>query len=241
MNRYSTMLLMATLMATSAHAQLDTAAAARHGCHFHRNQEHRFRGPITPEQALMIEETIARSDTFDIVHYDIAIDVTDYSGQTIRAATTVTFRALLENLTAIRFDLYQLSVDSVLYNGNQLAYDHDGQYLQIYFAGALETGVDHEVEVHYGGSPHRDDQWGGFYFEQDYIYNLGIGITTIPPNFGKVWYPCFDSFVEKATYTYHVKSAGTFRAHCQGEFLGETPLEGDTVIRSYALYQPIPS
>ena len=40
------------------------------------------------------------------------------------------------------------------------------------------------------------------YFASDLIYNLGIGLTTIPPNFGRVWYPCFDNFVERATYTY---------------------------------------
>ena len=47
----------------------------------------------------------------------------------------------------------------------------------------------------------------------DYIYTLGIGLTTIPPNFGKVWYPCFDNFVERATYTYHVTSAAG-KAYC---------------------------
>jgi len=94
--------------------------------------------------------------------------------------------------------------------------------------------------VHYQGNPHRDPEWGGFYFESNYIYNLGIGISSIPPNFGKVWYPCFDSFVER-TYEYHVKSAGTYRAHCQGDFLGEIQLGGDTVIRSFAMTLPIPN
>ena len=57
------------------------------------------------------------------------------------------------------------------------------------------------IDVWYQGSPYQDPYWGGFYFVSDYIYNLGIGLTTIPPNFGKVWYPCFDNFVERATYT----------------------------------------
>ena len=70
---------------------------------------------------------------------------------------------------------------------------------------------------------------------------IGIGLTTIPPNFGKVWYPCFDSFAERATYTYHVKSSGTFRAHCQGDFLGEVQLGGDTVVRTFRMGQRIPT
>ncbi|MFM7729361.1 MAG: M1 family aminopeptidase, partial [Flavobacteriales bacterium] len=97
------------------------------------------------------------------------------------------------------------------------------------------------VTVHYHGDPYQDPVWGGFYFQANYIYNLGIGLSTIPPNFGKVWYPCFDSFVERATYEYHVKSAGTFRAHCQGTFLGETVVAADTVVRSFAFNQPIPT
>ncbi|MEY3398051.1 MAG: hypothetical protein RL220_645, partial [Bacteroidota bacterium] len=44
-----------------------------------------------------------------------------------------------------------------------------------------------------------------------------------------------------ATYRYHVKSAGTYRAWCQGDFVGETALEGDTVIRSFELLQQIPT
>jgi aminopeptidase N len=105
----------------------------------------------------------------------------------------------------------------------------------------LSEGDTSAVTVYYHGDPYQDPVWGGFYFQANYIYNLGIGLSTIPPNFGKVWYPCFDSFVERATYEYHVKTSGTYRAHCQGTFLGETVVAGDTVIRSFAFNQPIPT
>ena len=74
-----------------------------------------------------------------------------------------------------------------------------------------------------------------------YIDNLGIGLTTVPPNFGKVWYPCFDSFMERAAYTFHVKSAGGRWLLGQGDFIGEVQLGGDTVIRSYDLPHAIPT
>lgn len=209
-----------------------------YGCHYFRNHPHPP-APMTDAQRDQIQETIARSDTFDILHYDIAIDVTRYGPQQIYAATTVDYRALMADQLFIRFDLFDLTVDSVTSPDGPLTFTHDGEFLKVDFPAAPAVGEDRSLTVHYHGHPHRDPDWGGFYFESNYIYNLGIGLTTIPPNFGKVWYPCFDSFVERATYTYHVKSAGTYRLHGQGTFLGEQQLLGDTVIRSYEMMQPI--
>ncbi len=210
------------------------------GCHFHRNQSAPM-APLSPGQRSEIEATIARSDTVDILHYDIHLDVTDYFGQSITAATTVSYKALVPDVGRIVLDLLDLTVDSVVSPDGPLSFVHDGQFLEVLFAVTPVVDEERELTVYYQGIPYRDPQWGGFYFAQNYIYNLGIGISTIPPNFGKVWYPCFDSFVERATYTYHVKSAGTYRLHGQGTFLGEVVLGGDTVIRSYSLQQAIPT
>ncbi|HRN35618.1 MAG TPA: M1 family aminopeptidase [Flavobacteriales bacterium] len=226
----------AVVMAVAgAHAQ-----PFQYGCHYFRNHPSAPAAP-TPAQRALIDDIIARSDTFDILHYDIAIDVTDYAGQQLKAATTVRFVPLMANQSFIRFELWDLQVDSVISSEGPLAFSQDTMHLRVNFPAPPTVGDTAELTVYYHGHPHRDPDWGGFYFESGYIYNLGIGIASIPPNFGKVWYPCFDSFVERATYTYHVKSAGTFRAHGQGDFLGEVQLGGDTVIRSFALDQPIPT
>jgi hypothetical protein len=209
------------------------------GCHFFRHQPH-FTG-YTEQDRTDIQSTIARSDTFDIIHYDIHLDVTNVSGQYIKGVTTVTFRALMPDQQDIRFDLLSLQVDSVTGDGGAYTHVNDGTYLRVFLPYVPEVGVDHELTVHYQGQPHKDPYWGGFYFEQGYIYNLGIGLTSIPPNFGKVWYPCFDSFVERATYSYHVKSTGNYRFHGQGDLVEEVMLEGDTVIRSYAFNYAIPT
>ena len=211
-----------------------------YGCHYFRHGYHPH--PVaTAADRTQIEETIARSDTFDILHYDISLDVTNYAGQLLKGETTVHFRALMPDLAGITFDLFDLTVDSVLHQGSPVTYAYDGAFLRVNLPAALAEGQEDSLTVFYRGVPHRDPEWGGFYFASNYIYNLGIGISTIPPNFGKVWYPCFDSFVERATYTYHVKSAGTYRFHGQGNFLGEVQLGGDTVVRSYHLPQPIPT
>ncbi|MBK9420197.1 MAG: T9SS type A sorting domain-containing protein [Flavobacteriales bacterium] len=206
----------------------------QYGCHYFRNQQHPVTSMTAADRAL-IDDIIARSDTFDILHYDIAIDVTNVTAQQIKAATTITYTPLMAGQTFIRFELWDLQVDSVTSPGGALAFSNDGQTLKVDFTTVPAVGSVDTLTVYYQGHPHRDPDWGGFYFESGYIYNLGIGLTTIPPNFGKVWYPCFDSFVERATYAYHVKSAGLYRAHCQGDFLGETQLGGDTVVRSFGM------
>lgn len=222
-------------MALSAFAQ-----PYRFGCHYFHDGSHHPHKPTNIGAREDIANTIARSDTFDLLHYDIAIDVTDYTGQTIKAATTVTHVALVAGAD-LRLDLIdQLTVDSVTSTGGTLPFSHANDLLTIDLP-PMAVGDTGDVTVHYHGPPAQDPDWGGFSFGLGYIYNLGIGLTTIPPNFGKVWYPCFDSFVERASYTYHVKSAGTYRAHCQGEFLGEVQLGGDTVVRSFVLDQEIPT
>ena len=42
---------------------------------------------------------------------------------------------------------------------------------------------------------------GAGLFRERLHLQFDIGLTTIPPNFGRVWYPCFDNFVERATCT----------------------------------------
>jgi hypothetical protein len=226
------------LMIVAASAQ--PSQRAFNGCHHSHNKSRRTE-PLTPRELQVLNESIARSDTFDIQHYTINLDVSNYSSYSIAAATTIRFTALMDNLNAIRFDLYNLTVDSVKWGAAESEFTYDGDILSIPFENVMNTEDTSEVTVYYHGQPYQDPVWGGFYFQGSYIYNLGIGLSTIPPNFGRVWYPCFDSFVERATYEYHVKSSGNLRAHCQGTFLGESITAGDTVVRSFAMNQPIPT
>ncbi|MGB1031376.1 MAG: hypothetical protein ACPGWM_02115 [Flavobacteriales bacterium] len=190
------------LIGLTSSAQLE-----RFGCHHCRNKETVKPKKLNAFQLKNMEQSIARSDTFDIVKYSVDLDVTDYSGQLIKAHTKVDFVALQEGKTNITFDLKQLTVDSVIFNNALVPFEQFDDQLRIQFNEVVASNTPLFVDVFYHGIPYRDPNWGGVYHEANYIYNLGIGLTTIPPNFGKVWYPCFDTFVERATYEYSVKSA----------------------------------
>lgn len=226
----------ATVLASSTFIE---AQPHPYGCHYFRQPP----GPLQFTQAArdQISETIARSDTFDILHYAIHLDLTSTQATAFKAFSTITFTPLMAGQQHIRFDLFQLTVDSVVDANGPLVHTHDGQFLNVQATAPFEVGAEYQVTVHYHGTPHRDPEWGGFYYEGGYIYNLGIGLSTVPPNFGKVWYPCFDSFVERATYTYHVKSTGGRRLHGQGDLVDEVQLGGDTVLRTFALAQAVPT
>ncbi|MDG2425924.1 MAG: M1 family aminopeptidase [Flavobacteriales bacterium] len=189
--------------------------------------------------------SIARSDSFDVISYRLELDVTDYGGQTLEAKATIEVDILQEQATDLWWDLIDaLQVDSIHRNGEPVEFTHaqNELHMEMPEGGWMpQWGNSQTIEIWYGGQPGTDPYWGGFYFASDYIYNLGIGLTSMPPHHGKVWYPCFDTFVERATYRYDVTSAGGRSLHGQGTFLGVDSLGGDTVMRSFELMHPIPT
>jgi len=209
------------------------------GCdHKHHLVKHK---PLTDYQKSVVNASIARSDTFDIAHYDINLNVTNYNGSFLSAHASITYSPLMDNVTVLNFDLRQLTVDSVKQDGALLDFSHVGELLSIQLPQPSTTGQQAIVTIWYKGQPYKDPEWGGFYFASGYIYNLGIGISTIPPNFGKVWYPCFDSFVERATYEYHVHTASDKVAYCQGILAGRDTLPDQSIISHYLFNYPIPT
>lgn len=197
--------------------------------------------PLTDYQKVLLNESNLRSDTFNILNYNINIDITDYAGQYIDAHTIIDVRPKMNDVTEINLDLFELSVDSLKIDGLEASYTYDNELLSITLNSPSVIDEDFQIEVWYNGNPHQDSQWGGFYFQSNYIYNLGIGLSTIPPSFGKVWYPCFDTFVERATYDYHVLSDDGFIPRCQGLLMSEEQLEGDTILSYYRMPIPIPT
>ena len=72
------------------------------GCHHFKNVHAGPRAKeLTAAERLEMEASILRSDTIDISHYDIVIDVTAYSQQYINAATTITYAAKMPGVTSI--------------------------------------------------------------------------------------------------------------------------------------------
>jgi len=209
------------------------------GCMEARNHIHLE--PLTASQKATIEASNERSDTIDIINYGITMDV-QFSPQKIVANCDVTFASKMNNISYLALDLLDLDVDSVTWNGAPINYDYDGLLLEIFFTTPLQINNEEVVTVYYQGKPTVDPSgFGGFDFNGGYAYNLGIGLSSDPYNFGRSWFPCFDNFVERSTYTFDIINAASLKSYCVGTFMGETDLGNGKISRRYELDQEIPT
>ena len=210
-----------------------------HGCR-HAHNKVKLQ-PLTMDQMFQMASDDARSDTIDILNYTINLEILNVSISYINANCEVMFSSKMDNVNSITLDLLDLTVDSVLLSGNPITYTYDGLKLKVDLP-TMNTGDTETVIVYYNGSPEVDPSaFGGLAFSNGYAYNLGIGLSSNPPNFGRSWHPCFDSFVERSTFEYNITTKGNNRAFCVGTFIGEETVQGDTIVRTYRMDQQIPT
>lgn len=185
--------------------------------------------------------TDPRSDTVDILHYHVALDIPNLNNPWLGGACTVRFVPKIAGVQSLRLDLLGLAVDSVKAGNAPLAYVYADPLLHIQLPAALGLQDTFSLTVWYRGTPQTDASgWGGFYFSAGYAFNLGVGFAADPHNFGRVWHPCFDNFTERATYTFSVTTPVGQPAHCNGYLVGESQ-NGAFVTRDWQLDEPIPS
>ena len=197
---------------------------------------------FTKEQLQYADELKFRSDTFDIINYNISLDVTDFSTRVLHGNCAIDFVPKMQGLDYIVFDLLQMSVDSVFYGQDKIAYNYESPFLKINFDTLLTQGDTFEVKVYYHGVSVIDPSgFGGFYFDKGYAYNLGIGLASIPHNYGRSWFPCFDNFVERSTYDFNIITKSSHFAYCSGDFEGVDTLSNGKKVFHYRMRKQIPT
>ncbi len=186
-----------------------------------------------------------RSDTFDIFKYDIRIEIGNFSNKLIGGYTEIKFAPKVNNRQFIFFDLLKLQIDSIKEGNNILTYQYNDTLLKVNFTSAKNINDTSYIRIYYQGSPKTDASgWGGFYFDNtggaQYAYNLGVGFAAKPHNFGRVWFPCFDNFVERSRYEFHITCDSSRRAYCNG-FLQSDVVNGIKRTRVWIMNQEIPT
>jgi len=186
----------------------------------------------------------SRSDTFDIRDYKIHLNITDFVGKIIKGNCQIKALCKLNNTSNIVFDLQQLQVDSVTINNSFTSnFTHTNNFLKINFASALMQNDSVIFNIYYHGSPYvLASGFGGFYFSSGIAFNLGVGIGVNPPTLGRVWFPCFDNFVQRSHYEFFITSKFSHKAFCNGTLLD---MIADTVLQQktwhYKLSETIPT
>ncbi len=191
----------------------------------------------------------AKSDTFDIQHYQINLDLTGIANQVFKADAKIFFNPKISGATKLNLDLHLLQVDSIIYiDGNGQAnsnftFTYNDSLLSVDFDPSvnLSSSLDY-LHIYYSGYPKTDaSNWGGFHAAQGYYYNLGVGFASNPHTFGRAWFPCYDNFVEKSSYAISVKSKTPLVPMLIGDSISRVPLVGDTILSNSYLSEEIPT
>ena len=186
-----------------------------------------------------------RSDTFNILKYTINLEIGNFTTKLIAGNTQIKFAPKLNNRNFIRFDLLKLLIDSVKENTSTLTYVYNDTILKVNFLSPKNTTDTSTITVYYHGQPQGDASgWGGFYFDNtggaQYAYNLGVGFAAKPHNYGRVWFPCFDNFVERSKYEFNITSDTTRRAYCNGQLISDI-ITANKRTRKWVMNDEIPT
>ena len=183
-----------------------------------------------------------RTDTIDLQHILIHLDITDFTNHTIAGHAQITFAPKMNGIQNLNLDLLKLNVDSVVLGGNQLTYGYNDTLLQVNLGSSYGMTDTLDLTIYYHGTPQIDQSnWGGFYFQNSYAFNLGVGFDADPHNYGRAWFPCFDNFIERSTFTFEIITSDGKTSYCNGELMAEVAISGDTIMRTWQMDESIPS
>lgn len=179
-----------------------------------------------------------RADSMHVAHYDLHLDILDFTAKTINGYVDLTMVSKVNNLSQYVLDLQGLTVDSVFIDGQNASFTH--QNLKIYIPHTSQQGDTAIIRVYYHGAPVHDSYIGGFYYTGQYCYNIGVAFDYQPHTFGRCWIPCLDFFTDKSTYTMHIRTEPGKMAVCGGMLTDTVTLADSTRIWTWELEQPIP-
>lgn len=182
-----------------------------------------------------------RSDTIDVLNYDIYMDFTQAGSSIITSSCEIKFTAKMD-VTSISLDLLQMNIDSIVYHASTIPFGYNDTLLVPQFGGTVTNGTTDSVTIYYTGTPQQDPStFGGFYFAGGYYFNLGVGFESVPHNYGRVWHPCFDNFVERATYDIQVLTNNSQTAYCGGTRTNVQTVGTDSLLTDWELNTAIPT
>ena len=181
------------------------------------------------------------SDTLDVIHYSIHLDVLDLTTQIISGFTDVTITTKYEDTDLIFLELLQLNVDSIFIDEILAGdYIHHDPLLEIPLIEPIGTNDTIIIRIYYHGIPFHEG-WGGFHYSGTYAFNLGVGFDSDPHNLGKSWFPCIDDFHDRATYDCLITVSEEKMAVCGGELISDINNGDGTVTYHWYIGNTIPT
>ncbi len=189
-------------------------------------------------------KTTAASDSINVLHYNIDLDIIYLSKHSIAGSTILKIIPKYNNTSHISLDLQHLIVDSVFISNTKIAnWSYNDTLLSIPLTTSIDISDTSNCQVFYHGNPQKDPSgWGGFYFSSDstFAFNMAVGMQDNPHNYGRIWYPCVDNFTDRATYDFHITVKNNNVAICNGT-LTNTSNNSNTKTYTWQLHNDIPT
>ena len=178
----------------------------------------------------------------DVCRYEIHLNDINHTTKNINANTLVTFTVHSANVTQIDLSLEQFIIDSILQNGQSLSYTYNDTLLKINLNTPMNTGDTSTIYIAYHGITHTEaSAWGGFHVDANYAFNMGVGFGTNPHNYGRCWYPCVETFTDKAIYEFYITTEPTKKAFCNGLLNNKRTNPNKSITWNWKMNDPIPT
>lgn len=182
-----------------------------------------------------------RSDTLNVLHTLISLEITDFTNNTIKGFSTLKINPKVSSTQHVMLDLLKMNIDSVKVGNTLCIYQYNDTLMKVILPTAFTNNDTFDVSVFYNGVPQMDPSgWGGFYFSSGYAFNLGVGFDSKPHNYGRVWFPCFDNFAERCAFDFKITTNNGKVAYCNGALIHDTTVAGMRT-RHWKLTDEIPT
>lgn len=236
-------LLLILLAPLTLRAQLDETPPAN-PTDFHNREARRWQRVLENREHATLDET---QNDFDVLYYELWIDLRDFTGQQITGRTDVHGRALLTNFRDVVLDFCDtLTVDSVRGAGGEvLSFVHSNY--QIVASLERDYALDEEflLSVYYHGRPCLGGGISTFdWFDR--LVSPGYYVPSIStlsePLGARDWWPCKDLPDDKAdSARIHLTVADTLTATSNGVLESVTVLPASAKRFSWFEKYPISS
>ena len=174
------------------------------------------------------------TDSVDVLDYDVALDLS--SGKPFAGDATLTLR-LTAPCQSLALSLYG-TVDSIWVDGSRI----NNPSLEAIPTASYAVGDTLAVRICYHGDGHVESYgWGGFHFDNNMSYNLGVAFDEDPHVVGRAMMPCRDNFYDKATFTLRVRTRRGWTAECGGLLTSRTLAADSTEHSVWRIDQPVPT
>ena len=190
---------------------------------------------------LINNKGVAQGVNYDLKYHRCEWQV-DPDTNYIAGNITSYFVPVISNFNEIYFDCsIALTVDSVLYQGNIMSFNHlAGDILQISLGATLPQGILDSVTIYYQGTPVNSTSLGGTFVQAGHL-NDSIIWTLSEPYGAMEWWPCKQDLNDKIdSVDIIVTTPQKNRVGSQGLLVSETTV-GPNKVYHWKHRYPIPA